>query len=373
MTPAPHAALLAHLLRPLRGAAAALVLVFAVLLLIALKAGFAGIPLALVLFSWFFKYCYVVFDHTVRGVAEAPALDIHWMNPANEQRPLVQLAIAILGVVLVRFLGMHVGFKAAATVATVLLLMLPASVAILGLESNPFKAVYPVAWVQLIAGLGAWYALVLGLIAILAAAIAALVTWLPLFVLQAAVTMFGILAIFSVLGGVLYERRDHLGLEVWHSPERTAERAQAEVRREDLKVLDAAHDQLRVGKHQRAWAILNDWLTSRGRQSEDYRWLCERLAPWPDPRYANRMLQEYVARLLVLRRHGEAIDLVAQRLREDPEFRPESAAATLQLAQLAAQGGARPTARRLLADFPTRFAGDVTVAAARALAAELNA
>jgi hypothetical protein len=40
---------------------------------------------------------------------------------------------------------------------------------------------------------------------------------------------------------------------------------------------------------------------------------------------------------------------------------------------LAAQGGARPTARRLLADFPTRFAGDASVAAARGLAAELEA
>ncbi len=373
MMPTPHAALLAHLLRPLRGAAAALVLVFAVLLLIAAKAGFAGIPLALVLFSWFFKYCYVLFDHTVRGVPEAPALDIEWLNPASEQRPLAQLAIAVLGFLLVRFVDSRLGPAAATTVAALLLFVLPASVAILGLESNPIKAVYPLAWVRLIAGLGAWYFVVIGLIGAVTAAIAALWAWLPLFVLQVAVLMFGILAIFSVLGGALYERRDHLGIEAWHSPERTGERRRAEAHREDLKILDAAHDQIRVGKHQKAWAILEDWLAARGRKPEDYRWLCEQVAPWPDPRYANRMMQEYVARLLVLRRPGEAIDLVTQRLREDPEFRPESAAATLGLARLAARGGARATARRLLADFPARFAGDVTVDAARALAAELNA
>ncbi len=373
MTPAPHAALLTHLLRPLRGAAAALVLVFAILFLVALKAGFAGIPLALVLFSWFFKYCYILFDHTVRGVPEAPALDIHWLNPASEQRPLVQLAIAGMGYLLVRVVDTHFGSGAAIVVAALLLFMLPASVAILGLEGNPLKAVYPPAWMQLVAGLGAWYLVVLALIAAVTAACAALWVWLPLFVLQVAALMFGILTIFSVLGGAIYERRDQLGIEAWHTPERTAERRQAEVRRQDAKVLDAAHDQVRIGRHQKAWAILDDWLASRGRNPEDYRFLCERLAAWTDPRYANRMLGEYVARLLILRRHGEAIDLVTKRLREDPEFRPEGATATLSLARLAARGGARATARRLLADFPTRYAGDAAVAAARTLAAELDA
>jgi hypothetical protein len=372
MTPAPHSALLTHLLRPLRGAAAALVIVFAVLFLIALKAGFAGIPLALVLFSWFFKYCYILFDHTVRGVPEAPALDIHWLNPANEQRPLVQLALGFLGFMLVRFLDTHLGSGAATAVAAALLLMLPASIAILGLEGNPLKAVNPVAWVKLVAGLGPWYLVVIALVGAVAAAVTALWIWVPIFVVQVAVLMFGLLAIFSVLGGALYERRDHLGIEVWHSPERTAERREAETHRQDLKVLDTAHDQVRIGSHQKAWKILSDWLAARGGEPEDYRWLCERLAPWPDPRYANRIMQEYVARLLVLRRHGEAIDLVTRRLREDPQFRPGNAATTLAFAQLAARGGARATARKLLADFPERFPGDVAVAAARTLTAELN-
>jgi len=373
MTPAPHAALLQHLLRPLRGAAAALVLVFAALFLIAAKAGLAGIPLALLLFSWFFKYCYILFDHTVRGVPEAPALDIHWLNPVDEQRPLAQLAIAGFGCLLVWFVATHLGFAAASALAALLLFMLPASVAILGLEGNPVKAVYPVAWVKLVAGLGAWYLVVIGIIGVVTVAIAALWAWVPFLVVWVAATMFGLLAIFSVLGGALYERRDHLGIEVWHSPERTAERRQAEARREDLKVLDAAHDQLRIGRHQQAWDILDNWLAARGREPADYRWLCERLAPWPDRRYANRMIGEYVARLLVLRRHGEVIDVVTQRLREDPEFRLESATDTLAIARLAARGGARPIARRLLADFPTRFAGDAAVAAARTLAAELAA
>lgn len=73
----PH---LPHLLRPARGGAAGVLVVFAVLLALAAKAGLMGIPLAFVLTSWFFKYAYFLFDHTVRGFDEPPALDISMLK-----------------------------------------------------------------------------------------------------------------------------------------------------------------------------------------------------------------------------------------------------------------------------------------------------
>jgi hypothetical protein len=130
---------------------------------------------------------------------------------------------------------------------------------------------------------------------------------------------------------------------------------------------------MRVGAHLKAWQALQSWLDSRDRSVEDYRWLCQRVASWPHARYANRLTEEYVDRLLALKRTGEALDVVAQRLRLDPAFRPASAAATLQIAQLAARGGGMPgLARTLLGDFGTRFAGDPLVASARDLARHLG-
>ena len=92
-----HSNLFRHLIRPTRGGAAVLVVVFAFLLFIASKAGLAGIPLAFIVISWFFKYAYVLFDHTVRGFDEPPTLDIHMVNPVSEQRPLGQ--VLILGLI----------------------------------------------------------------------------------------------------------------------------------------------------------------------------------------------------------------------------------------------------------------------------------
>src|SRR5580692_2658797 len=88
-----HLNLLRHLVRPARGGAAAVIVVFAFLLIMAARAGLVGIPLALLVISWFFKYAYILFDHTVRGFDEPPTLDIQMMNPIDEQRPLAQVVI----------------------------------------------------------------------------------------------------------------------------------------------------------------------------------------------------------------------------------------------------------------------------------------
>lgn len=370
----PHVPLLPHLLRPARGGAAAVLIVFAILLALAAKAGLTGIPLAFVLTSWFFKYAYILFDHSVRGFDEPPVLDISMLNPLDEQRPLGQVLILGLIGAAVIFARHMMGSTVAIIIAAAAGLLLPASVAILGLEGNVLKAAYPVAWLRMVLGLGPLYALVLAIIggySLLIAMLGRWELWLPV---QIAIYMFCILSIFSVLGGALYERRHQLGLEPWASPERTEQvRSRQELRRSEKEVMDA-YGQMRAGAHIDAWQHLQSWLAARGHAPEDYRWLCGRVATWGDPRYITRLTEDYVDRLLTLKRTGEALDVVAARLADDPTFRPKSAAATLQIARIAVTGGGTPrVARALLADFPTRFAAaDPSVPAAQALARQLE-
>jgi hypothetical protein len=185
--------------------------------------------------------------------------------------------------------------------------------------------------------------------------------------------MFAVLSVFSFLGGALYERRHELNLETWASPERTEDlRSKEETRQNEKHVLDA-YGLMRAGAHVKSWAVLTDWLKSRGFLPEDYHWLCERTASWDDPRYITRLTEEHVACLLTLNRAGEALDVVANRLKLDPSFRPKSAANTLTVAQLAARGGGAPkVARTLLSDFAARFVGDPRVPVADALKAQLE-
>jgi hypothetical protein len=348
------------------------VVTFALLLTIADHAGLFGIPLAFILISWLFKYAYILFDHSAWGIDEPPALDIHMLNPADEQRPLAQLAILGLIYGTVKLAEAWLGSAVAVSLAAAAALLLPASIAVLGLERNVFKALFPPALAHMVRGLGVTYLVVLAVIAAYIAGIAFLLQRISFLPLELAIALFGILSIFSMLGGVLHERRHELGIDTRHSPERTADLE----RREELRLGDAvvteAYGLVRVGSHTKAWAMLQDWLAAQGRSVENYHWLCERVASWTDPRYVTRLTEEYVDKLLTLRQDGQALDVVADRLEKDPSFRPKTAAATLRIAQRAARGGGKPRiARALLADFAKRFEGDLAVAAAEALASEL--
>src|SRR5579863_5906269 len=131
----PKSAVIRHLLRPARGGAAAVLIVFAILLTIASKAGLiTGIVMGVMVMSWFFKYAYVLFDHTVRGFDEPPVLDVDMLNPLNEQRPLAQVVILALVYVAVTYVKHTMGSAVAVIIAAAAALFIPASVAVLGLE-----------------------------------------------------------------------------------------------------------------------------------------------------------------------------------------------------------------------------------------------
>ena len=369
----PHSKLLRHLTRPIRGGAAGVLIVFAPLLSIAAKGGLPGIPLAFLLTSGFFKYAYILFDHTVSGYDDPPTLDIQMLNPLTEDRPLAQVLILCLIYAAVKFSQQAAGPTAALILAAAAILLLPASIAILGLERNLFKAANPVEWIRMIIALGPMYALVLAIIAGYALLIVLLERWAPWLLLQFALILFALLSLFSILGGALYERRHELDLETAVSPERTQARQQTQELHQSERLVAEAYGKARVGSHTEAWQRLQSWLTDRGHAPDDYRWLCARAVSWDDPRYITRLTEDHIERLLILKRTGEALDVVAQRLTHDPTFRPKTAAATLQLAQLGAAGGGKPrVARTLLSDFPARFPTDPQLPAATSLARRLD-
>jgi len=134
----------------------------------------------------------------------------------------------------------------------------------------------------------------------------------------------------------------------------------------ETAILWDAHGSMRCGNHARSWRVLSEWLSSRGDQPEDYGWLFARMLDW-DGQVISQLTEARVARLLILRRSTEVLDVVAQRLTVDPHFRPCSAADTLSVAQIAARGGALRISRILLSDFSVRFAGDPRVSVSEAL------
>jgi hypothetical protein len=91
------AAILRHIAIPLRTAPLLLIGTFSVLLVLAAKAGIVGIPLGLIVLSWFTKYSFVLMDHLAEGVVEPPVLSTEMLNPLSEQRPMIMLLLTIGG------------------------------------------------------------------------------------------------------------------------------------------------------------------------------------------------------------------------------------------------------------------------------------
>jgi hypothetical protein len=364
------AAFVRYLLLPTRPVGVVFIACFTAGLLLAQKAGLLGIPLALILLSWLFKYAYVLLDHVAEGAREPPVLSIEMMNPADEQRPIGQLFIALAVGSAIAFVRARLGTALADGLTLLALLALPASVASFAVTRSFVQAVNPLTLWRIARGFGWIYlavtasAVVFGLVVTLLAR-----ADLPQ-ALGLAVALFGWLSLFALLGGGLYERREALGLEATHAPERAQARESRETGREHERFIDGVYGQARSGNLQDAWRTIEQRLGARAHADEAYAWLLDRLDALEDPRLADRLAQAFVSRLLA-RDNAKALRVVEQRLAWRPGFRPRTAAETLRVAELASLSGHRASARALLADFGRRFPADAAAPQAAALAERL--
>jgi hypothetical protein len=100
--------------------------------------------------------------------------------------------------------------------------------------------------------------------------------------------------------------------------------------------------------------------------------LFERASQWPDQRLAHRLAQELIPQLLAARRTGDALRIARAQLKVDANFRPLKSEHTIQLIELARDGGDRQTARMLLTGFAERYDDEVARRIAGQLAQQLE-
>jgi hypothetical protein len=344
-----------YFLFPFRAAPLALVVSFTIGLLLAIRSRIngipvMGIPLALVLVSWFFKYCFVLLDAIIAGEDHPPVLSAEMVNPVDEQRPLAQAALIVAGLMLVGAAGRTLGTPVATVCAVVLVFALPASIAVLALSGNPFKAAYPVALFELIRSVGASY-LLLNAITLTAAG---LFVWLirsgaPVWTLIAG-TQVLLLLTFSLVGGVVFEHRHELGLDSRSRREFEAEREAREHVSERGRMIDRAYAKFRVSKPLEGWQEIEQWLTAHGqgeRLAVERSAILQAACRWDDVRPADRLASDLIGWFLVRRETGRALEVLQERLRTHPNFRPASTADATRLAELAAAAG-KPGLRRQL-------------------------
>jgi len=358
---------------PLKGGAIGVIVILALLLALGMRGGLIGIPLALIVLSWFFKYAFVLLDHVVDGGDDPPTLSIEVVNPVNEQRSLILLLI-VVGIFFASDAASYwFGPVLGALLGIVLVLILPAIIGVQGVTGSLLQSLDLVRCMRLIARLGRDYLLIVVCTAtLLALAVGvARMTMMPL-ALRLAFDMYACLAVFAIIGGVLFERRLDIGLEAAYSPERRESKVTADVEHERNRLMDRIYAEWRGGAHITACKTITELLQASATPADDLEWLYAKAANWPDVRLANQLAQAWLPHLLAEKRNARVLEVLKERLAADPGFRPATSADLLRCVRLARDGGERKTARLLLQGFGERFPGDALQDVATALARELE-
>jgi hypothetical protein len=354
-----------------------LFVVFAsVLTTLAMKVGYPmGIPLFLIMLTWFFRYGLLMMEYVAWDGKEAPVLEVEMLNPIEQTKSGVLLFVT--GVFFAIYYGARYWFGdiLGAIVGLVAVGLLPAIAAVQVAKDRALQALDPRDWFHLLRWMKGDYLLVLaGILIYWLGAYILVVTPLgehvPLF-FEVALLMFGWLAVQALLGGAIRERRIS---DPDDSPvERFEEAASQEaIEKERERKIDRIYGEWRSGAQKNAWQTLMREVEDSGDAIAELRWMLERIARWDEPRLLNRITQELVPRLVAISRFSEAIVVTRQRLGADPEYRPVTATETLRIARIARDGGDRPTARALLRDFQRIFPNDPLQAAADELSRELQ-
>jgi len=340
--------------RPARHGYAApvlLVLAFSLMLTLAADAWILGLPAALIVGSWFFKYAFLLMDHAAHGRPGTPVLSAEDANPLGETRPI------LYGLAFAAFYGASgalapaLGASAVTVIRLAGWLLLPAVLATHVVTGSFAAALNPFAIAATVRGLGIGYVLVLAA-AIACGALGHFVAFDAghlAFMARIAMLMSLCLALFLLLGVLIHRRRFELGFEADHAPERRQARDDRERDRERDRFVDQLFAECRSGSTRSAWATIEQRAGDGAQRLPELEWIYARVAAWPDSRLASRVAGELINALLAARRNGDALEVARHRLQADPGFRPASAAQAIRLVELARLAGDRSLARALLA------------------------
>jgi hypothetical protein len=336
------------LIQPLHGPPLVLIVVFSLLQLVAGAAGPMGWPLSGLLAWWVWSYAYLLVDHTAHG-RPPPTLSVEMVSPLHEPRPfgLVVLVGAVASLAWwCESSGLH-ALAIALTAASIALF--PASLAVLAVEGNLARAVWPPALFGVARGLGASYPLLIVAAFAAAGALSASRGYVPVLFWYAFLQL-ALFVLASVLGGLLYERRDALGLDAWETPERRAGQATQRAMRERDREVDQIYALVRAREIPAALARVTALLGPAPVDPDTCRWLRDRAESWEDQRIADRLTAELVSRLLTLGRRGDAVLTLEDWWRRGRSFVAHATRDLDLLESAAAELGHEATRERLIAE-----------------------
>lgn len=301
--------------------------VYGFLLLIAGNAGWAGLLLRIMVLLSLWRYAYSVLRHVASGWQKFPPPEIESLNPWGGGFTVI--LHSLLFVLATFFLSTTPFIEGPLrwTLLVVVLVIFPASAAIMAMTRNAVAALNPVELVGFVRDLGSDYAKLLAVSALLGALLVLTTTvaahrWY-LGLLGEVMAVWTVLALFLATGATLRAHRDDFALleALDDADVRETRRKHADWQ----KTLDIAYASVRSGLAAQAYRTVKELIAAEGDSLEIYQWAFNGMLAWDDQGHAALLGERFARRLWEAGRKVEAVELAQQCRKLSPKFSPPAA------------------------------------------------
>jgi hypothetical protein len=311
-----------ELLYPLKSTAIVYAMVFYWFLFgLAYVAKLFGIALLFLTLPAYFRYLLYLLEARAND-RPAPVPAIEMFNPADNLwtlTPLIHLALGIWA----GFLLVSANSPVAAAVAGIaIVIIVPASMAVLAVTHSPLASLNPFNITRMVRACGTAYFLVpILLIAISSLLVVLFLAGVPPLLINLGVS-YEVILLFSMTGAVLHAKNVAVQVDIAEPVEPDAEELARDLLRERQKVANHAYGFISRGNRNGGFAHIHEWLEKETAAEEAWQWFFHEMLKWENKDPALFFAQEYLRRLLEWQSDHDALKLIARCLHENERWRP---------------------------------------------------
>ncbi len=297
-------------------------LFFWVAFAIAKAGGLLGLWLLVLITPAYYRYLLYLLEARASGKA-APVPTAEMFNLAENfwsLTPLILIALLIWGGIVISGFGWIWSLVYGAAI----LLVMPASLAILAITHAPIESLNPAAIARMIRVCGPAYFLVPAVVfgvTLLLVTLAQL--GLPLFLVDLGTSYQSVLA-FTLTGAILNARDVSFELRLEDPLEQTEAEIAGDLEKEREKVASHAYGFISRGNREGGFAHITDWIQKEPDIDVASAWFFSKMMKWESKDPALFYAQIYIAHLLHHNEEMKALKLVSICLHENPAWKPKA-------------------------------------------------
>lgn len=263
----------------------------------AVKGGVLGLLLLLLVLPSLFRYLMRILDARAKGQDPGPLAvdDLLWFGNAWSLFVIVHIAVLIYATY---YLGSRFGLAAMLAVATLLAVVIPASLAVLAITRNPVECLMPRSIGGLIHRCGAGYWILPSYFV----GTGSLTWWLSTgrisdFRLELLATYL-VFAFFALIGAVVRPHQFHDEVGILDPVEPDQETADEQLQMERRAVLNHAYGFISRDNRAGGFKHIRDWLERDPEPDGAWQWFFDQMSRWEINEPALVFAQTYLSRLL---------------------------------------------------------------------------